>query len=50
MGARGARACAAGALEQDLNANGHNIVAASSVEADLPGDAQFRELHPPPPG
>ena len=32
MGSRGAWACAAGALEQDLNANGHNIIAASSVK------------------
>ena len=44
MGARGAWACAAGALEQDLNANGHNIIAASSVKADQPGDSQYREL------
>lgn len=44
MGARGAWTCAAGALEQDLNANGHNIVAASSVQAEQAGDAQHREL------
>jgi hypothetical protein len=44
MGARGAWACAAGALEQDLNANGHNIVAASSVLAAEAGDPQPREL------
>jgi hypothetical protein len=43
-GARGAWACAAGALEQDLNANGHNIIAASSVRAQQTGDAQPREL------
>ena len=40
-GARGAWSCAAGALEQDLNANGHNIIAASSVKADQPGDPQY---------
>ncbi len=43
-GARGAWSCAVGALEQDLNANGHNIIAASSVKADQPGDPQYREL------
>jgi hypothetical protein len=43
-GARGACSCAIGALEQDFNANGHNIVAASSVKADQPGDPQYREL------
>src|SRR5438874_934174 len=43
-GARGAWACAAGALEQDLNANGHNIIAASSVKAQQTSDAQPREL------
>ena len=42
-GARGAWACAAGALEQDLNANGHNITAAASVLALQPGDSQSRE-------
>ncbi len=31
-GARGVWSCAIGALEQDLNANGHNIIAASSVK------------------
>ena len=36
MGSRGAWSCAAGALEQDLNANGHNILAAASVQAGLP--------------
>ena len=44
MGSRGAWSCAAGALEQDLNANGHNILAAASVQAGLPGDSQYREL------
>jgi hypothetical protein len=44
MGARGAWTCAAGALEQDLNANGHNIIAAASVQAEQAGDAQYREL------
>lgn len=44
MGSRGVWACAAGALEQDLNANGHNIVAAASVKTEQPGDAQYREL------
>jgi hypothetical protein len=44
MGSRGAWACAAGSLEQDLNASGHNIVAASSIQADQAGDAQSREL------
>jgi hypothetical protein len=43
-GARGTWSCATGALEQDLNANGHNIIAASSVKADQPGDFQYREL------
>ena len=43
-GARGAWSCAIGALEQDLNANGHNIIAASSVKANQPGDSQYREL------
>jgi hypothetical protein len=43
-GARGAWSCAIDALEQDLNANGHNIIAASSVKADQPGDPQYREL------
>ena len=47
MGSRGAWACAGGALEQDLNANGHNIIAAASVQADLPGDPQYRELMVP---
>src|SRR5690242_8056013 len=44
IGARGAWNCAAGALEQDLNANGHNIIAAGSVQAEMAGDAQYREL------
>src|SRR5512146_3371629 len=44
MGSRGAWACAAGALEQDLNANGHSILAASGVNAEQPGDGQYREL------
>jgi len=44
MGSRGAWACAAGALEQDLNLNGHNIVAASSVKGEQSGDTQYREL------
>jgi hypothetical protein len=43
MGARGAWVCAPGALEQDLNANGHNIIAAASVQAEQPGDSQYRE-------
>lgn len=47
MGSRGAWACAPGALEQDLNANGHNIVAAASVKTEQPGDAQYRELMVP---
>ncbi len=42
-GTRGAWACAAGPLEQDLNANQRNIVAAASVQAALAGDAQPRE-------
>ncbi len=44
LGARGAWMCAGGALEQDLNANGHNIIAAASVQAEQPGDPQYREL------
>jgi hypothetical protein len=44
MGSRGAWTCAAGPLEQDLNANGHNIVAAASVQAERSGDSQYREL------
>ncbi len=47
MGARGAWACTAGALEQDLNANGHNIIDAASVQAEQPGDPQYRELMVP---
>ena len=47
MGARGAWVCAAGPLEQDLNANGHNILAAASVQADESGDSQYRELMVP---
>jgi hypothetical protein len=43
-GARGVWSCTIGALEQDLNANGHNIIAASSVKTDQPGDPQYREL------
>ena len=43
MGSRGAWACAASALEQDLNANGHSIIAAASVKAEQPGDPQYRE-------
>lgn len=46
-GARGAWACAPGSLEQDLNANSHNILAAASVQAALPGDTQPREALTP---
>jgi len=44
MGSRGTWTCAAGPLEQDLNANGHNIVAAASVQAEESSDPQYREL------
>lgn len=47
MGSRGAWECAASALEQDLNVNGHNIIAAASVQAEQPGDPQYRELMVP---
>jgi len=43
MGSRGAWACAPGALEQDLNANGHNVIGAASVKTQQAGDAQLRE-------
>ncbi len=46
-GARGAWSCASGPLEQDLNANGHNIVSAAGVRAQRSGDAQNRELLAP---
>ncbi len=51
MGSRGAWACAAGALEQDLNANGHNVLGVLSlqaangpVETENTGDTNWREL------
>ena len=43
MGSRGAWSCAAGALEQDLNANGHNITRRGQRAGGLPGDSQYRE-------
>lgn len=42
-GTRGIWACAADTLEQDLNANGHNVADASNIEVEKSGDANPRE-------
>lgn len=43
LGARGAWSCSGGALEEDLNANGHNLLDAASVNAANAGDINPRE-------
>ncbi len=43
LGARGAWSCSGGALEEDLNANGHNLLDAASVNAENAGDINPRE-------